>query len=159
MLQNAFIKVLNDLIINFDDVKSILEMTISSVIMDDPTDKIEKIDLRIDTLQLQMLELHKKKTRGLLTETDYGRQGGEIAEKIESAKKEKEALESSYTASISAKKRVDEILELLNNIDPLQSFDGDLFIRIVESITITERTKLKFKFKVGIEREIIVDIK
>ena len=78
---------------------------------------------------------------------------------IDVAKKEKEALEKAYTTSISAKTRVDEILEVLSAIDPLTTFDEEVFVRIVESITITERTKLKFKFKVGIERDIIVDIK
>lgn len=158
-IQNAFVKVLNDLIGNYEDVKSVLEMTISSVIMDDPTDKIERIDSRIDILQLQMLELHKKKTNGLISETDYGRQGGAIAEKIELAKKERESLESAFITSTSAKRRVNEILKVLDSIDPLTNFDSEIFIRLVESVVITERTKIKFKFKVGIEREVVANVK
>ena len=158
-IHRAFLKVLNELIENYDDIKSVLEMTISSVVVDDPSDKIKAIDNRIDTLQIQMLELHKKKTEGLITESEYGREGAKIATMIDSAKKEKGSLESAYVQSTSASHRVKDILKVLDELNPLEEFDNSLFQRLIDSITITERTKLKFKFKVGIEREVIADIK
>ena len=134
-------------------------MTISSVVLNDPTPKINEIEERIETLQMQMLGLHKRKTDVLISDTEYGKQGGKIADLIDSLKQEIETLKSSYVNSTATSKIAEEITKLLGRIDPLTEFDEEIFVRLVESITITERTKLKFKFKIGIEREIAVNCK
>ena len=46
-------------------------MSISSVILDNQTDKVSDIEGRIDLYQTQILELHKKKTRNLIYENEY----------------------------------------------------------------------------------------
>ena len=56
---------------NYNVIKSVLEMSISLVILDNPTDKVSDIEGRIDLYQAQILELHKKKTRDLIYENEY----------------------------------------------------------------------------------------
>ena len=56
---------------NYNVIKSVLEMSISLVILDNPTDKVSDIEGRIDLYQTQILELHKKKTRDLIYENEY----------------------------------------------------------------------------------------
>ena len=158
-IKRAYLKVLNELVGNYDDIKSILETTTSSVVFNNPTDKIKEIDERIDNLQSQMLDLHKRKTLGEITEIEYGVQGGKIASKIYDANKEKNSIESSYANATYTSRKVDEILKVLSVLKPTEEFNEYIFKSLVESITITERTHLKIKFKVGIERDVIADMK
>ncbi|UKI49245.1 MAG: hypothetical protein L6U99_10945 [Clostridium sp.] len=53
-----------------------------------------------------------------------------------------------------SKRRLEEITEAIGNIGSMDSFNELIFRRLVESITINERYKVTFKFKVGIERTV-----
>ena len=158
-IKNAFVNVLNGLVGNFQDIKAVLINSIGSVIANDPKDKLTELDGKIDTLQNQMLELHKAKTNGKISVEEYGRKGSKIAQLIDDTKKEKESIESSYAHATYTSRRVDEIISVLEGLEPTEEFNEEIFKRLVESITITDRTHLKFKFKVGIEREIDAEIK
>ena len=158
-IKRAFLDCLNQLIGNYNDIKSVLEMSISSVVLDDPTDKVQEIQERIDLYQAQILELHKKKTKGLIDQNEYAKQGNKLASMIESAKNEINAIESSYSRATLANRRVEEILNTLNSLEPTEEFDDEIFKRLVESVTINDRCKITFKFKVGLERTIETTIK
>ena len=58
-------------------------MFISSVIIDDLTDKVSEIEERVDLYQAQILELHKKKTKGLIDQNEYAKQRNKLASMIE----------------------------------------------------------------------------
>lgn len=87
------------------------------------------------------------------------KQGNKLASMIESAKNEINAIESSYSRATLANKRVEEILNTLNALEPTEEFDDEIFKRLVESVTINDRCKITFKFKVGLERTIETTIK
>ena len=158
-IQRAFVKCLNDLIGNYHDIKSVLEMSIGSVVLDYPTDKVNQLDQKIDACQTQILEIHKKKTKGLLDDNDYGRQASRLASIIDETKKEKDSIEENYSKSTILSKRVEEILKTLEGLNPTEEFDEEIFRRLIDSIVINDRTKITFKFKVGIERTIDAEIK
>jgi site-specific DNA recombinase len=159
VIQDAFVKILNQFINNFDDIKSVLESSIKSVISCDSTDKIDEINKEINLLQTQILNLHIQKVNGKLNETEYGKLGGKLSSRIDELNKQKQELEDTYTKASSTNERVKDIIEALDGLKPTEEFNDELFKRLIESVIITERTHIKFKFKVGIEREIDVNIK
>ena len=57
-------------------------MSISSVILDNPTDKVSDIEGRIDLYQAQILELHKKKTKDLIYQNEYLKQRSKLASRF-----------------------------------------------------------------------------
>ena len=73
---------------------------------------------------------------------------------IERAKNEINAIEPFYNRSTLANRKVEEILNTLNSLEPAEEFDDEIFKRLVESVTINNRCKITFKFKVGLERNI-----
>lgn len=78
---------------------------------------------------------------------------------IESAKNEINDIESSYFRATLANRRVEEILNTLNSIKPTEAFDDEIFKILVELVTINDRCKITFNFKVGLERTIVTTIK
>ena len=134
-------------------------MFISSVILDDLTDKVSEVEERVDLYQAQILELHKKKTKGLIDQNEYSKPGSKLASMIESIKNEINAIESSYSWGTLANRRIEEILNTLNSLESTEEFDDEIFKRLVESVTINDRCKITFKFKVGLERTIETTIK
>ena len=159
-LKRAFVKCLNELVGDIDDIKNILKMlSISDILIDYPTEKIAELDSRIDELQSQMMELHKKKTNGEIDTTEYGKQGGKLSQMIDDIRRQKQEINTTYASSSLVSRKIEEINASLNSIEATDTFDENIFRRLVDTITFNERTKMTFKFKVGIERTIIADIK
>lgn len=48
------------------------------------------------------------------------------------------------------RKRVENILEFLGNMDPTKNFDADLFRILMENVLIKPNDEIQFNFKVGI---------
>ena len=78
---------------------------------------------------------------------------------IESAKNEINDIESSYFRVTLANRRVEEILNTLNSIKPTEEFDDEIFKILFELVTINDRCKITFNFKVRLERTIATTIK
>lgn len=74
--------------------------------------------------------------------------------KIQGYIQEMSMLELSVNTTNLVKHRLEEITEAIGNVGSMDKFNELIFRRFVESITINERYKLTFKFKVGIDRTI-----
>ena len=57
------------------------------------------------------------------------------------------------------KQRLNDINDVLDENKPNKEFNPCLFKKLVNEITINDRNKLTFKFKIGFVRTIIVPIK
>ena len=158
-LKKAFVEALNSLVTDVDDIKNTIKSTITSLLTNKPTNELDAIDQKISDLQEEMMNLHKNKTSGKINQTEYGRNGDKISRKIEELKEQKEELLNSYASNELTIKRVEEINKALDTIQINDEFNEDLFRRLVESVTINDRCKITFKFKVGIEKTIIANIK
>ena len=158
-IENAFVQCLNELISNIDEVKDTLKATITNVLVDVPLDELNDLDEQIRYLQREMMELHAKKTSGRIVPDAYAKQGSKLAEKIDALKTRKnEILETQYTNE-QIKQRLNDINNVLDEHKPNKEFDPYLFKKLVDEITINDRNKLTFKFKIGLVRTIIVPIK
>lgn len=158
-IKRAFVQVLNEMVEDIDELKAKVQETINNTLSDGPSKSPEKIELEIIALQEEMLELHKRKTKGLIGPKDYAVQGQALASKIDLKKKLLDEAKSKVVLHDMLNKRVDDISNIINNLKPTEEFDEMIFRNLIESITINERTKITFKFKIGVEKTIEASIK
>lgn len=158
-IKRAFVKVINEIAENIIDVKSLVAEAIRNSLVNSPKQKPEEIELEIIKLQEEMLELHKRKTKGLVDPKEYAVQGQALAEKIDLKKKLLDDVKSKSILTEITAKRMSEIESILETLKHSDDFDEYVFRQMVDTITITDRTKITFKFKIGIEKTIEATIK
>ncbi len=156
MIDNAFLQCLNDLVGDIDEVKQILSMTSLEVLSSEPTNELTSVEEKIRNLQEEMMELHAKRTSGQIIPDAYAKLGSKLADKIDALKKRKEELEKSIFHNEEIKERMDAINEVLTNYKPTEIFGPNLFRSLVDEITINDRNRITFKFKIGLSRTIII---
>ena len=158
-IKRAFVKVINEVAENMDEIRVLVKASMKEAITDNPKDSADQIELEIIRLQEEMLELHKKKTKGLVDPREYATKGQELAEEIDLKKKRLEEVKSKAILSEIMSRRMEDISKIVDNLKPTDEFDEVTFRQLVESITISERTKITFKFKIGIEKTIEAEVK
>lgn len=100
-----------------------------------------------------MLELIRAKRYGQINETEYNKRGNEIDIKINELIAQKDLIEQEEHGARIKKKRLDDIMELIDEIDVVNKFDEELFKNIVDTIIVRKNT-LEFQLKVGINEAI-----
>jgi len=158
-IERAFIECLNLLVGDIDEIKAVVKNSVTSTLVDVPAEELEKLSTQIRNLQREMVELHAKKTNGSLLPDAYAKQGIKLAEQIDSLKSKRDEIIEKQDAKFETQKRLDDMLSVVESIKPNSEFDPFIFKRLVDEITINDRNKLTFKFKVGITKIIVVDIK
>lgn len=153
-IEEAFVIAMHELAGDFSSVRKVLDLSIKNALSENKSEQIKKYEAEIDELQDQMIAVHKEHTKGEISTEDYQKLGGEISKKIDAIKSKKEQAEVSISTTNLVKRRLEEITEAIGNIGSMDSFNELIFRRLVESITINERYKVTFKFKVGIERTV-----
>ena len=150
-IENAFIEMLNTLISNTKDLKDIIKISAGSVLIPDGSNEIETLELKIEEMQEEMMKLHKKRVDGLISETEYSIKGGRLAKKIDDTKKEKEAIADTSASNSIASNRLEELYKIIDEIDVLNQFDGEIFKRLIDYVAINGK-RLIFHFKVGFDK-------
>lgn len=89
----------------------------------------------------------------------YVKQGSKLAEKINALKTRKNDILESQYSNEQINQRLNNINNALDDYNPNKEFDPHLFKKLVDEITINDRNKLTFKFKIRIVGTIIVSIK
>ena len=158
-IKRAFVQVLNEMVGDVDDLKKRLNEVIRENLSESPKKNPEAVELEIIALQEEMLELHKKKTKGIIDPKDYAFQGQALASKIDSKKKQLDDIKSKTILHELITKRMNDITNIVDNLKPTEEFNEMIFRNLIESITINERTKITFKFKIGVEKTIEASIK
>lgn len=158
-IENAFLETLKELIGDASELKTMLDNAMLEAITNRPTVSKDEMELQLIGLQEEMLELHKKKTKGLLDAKEYATKGQKLAEEIEIKRKKLEELESESILSQVMEERINDINKLIDGGISLDTFDPLVFRSMVDSVVVNERTKLTFKFKVGIQKTIVTTVK
>ncbi len=97
-----------------------------------------------------MLEIHKRRFREEISLEDYNKKANIISTSIEQLNKEKAILETQVHSVRMTRKRVEDILEFLGDINPTKNFDVELFKIFVENVLIKPNDEIEFNFKAGI---------
>ena len=158
-IENAFLEALKELLGDANELKTFLENAMLETITNKPTESKDEIEKELIRLQEEMLELHKRKTQGLLDAKEYATKGQKLAEEIEFQRKKLEEIETDRVLSQVMEERINDINKLIEGGISFETFDPMVFRGMVSSIVVSERTKLTFKFKIGVEKTIITTIK
>ena len=105
------------------------------------------------------MELHAKRTSGRIIPDAYAKQGSKLADKIDALKIKRDELIKNKNDSEQLQVRLNEITKAIDSVNTDQEFDGMVFKKLIDEVTINDRNKLTFKFKVGITKTIVIDIK
>lgn len=124
-----------------------------------PSEELKSIEEEIRDLQKEMMELHTKRTSGRIIPDAYAKQGSKLADKIDALKIKRDELIKNKNDSEQLQVRLNEITKAIDSVNTDQEFDGMLFKKLIDEVTINDRNKLTFKFKVGITKTIVIDIK
>jgi len=154
LLQKGFVKVLNALTSNINDLKSILMESINEVFEINPSEKVNEINSKIEKLQEEMGTLYSQKSDGKITMVEYQKEGSKISGRIDALRKEKESIETTITSNNLSKQRLNEIIKAVELSKPTDEFDEEIFKRLVDVVIMKDRYNATFKFKIGIERTI-----
>ena len=82
-----------------------------------------------------------------------------LADRIDALKIKRDELIKNKNDSEQLQVRLNEITKAIDSANPDQEFDGMVFKKLIDEVTINDRNKLTFKFKVGITKTIVIDIK
>lgn len=156
-IEQAFVKCLNLLYNDIDELRLLVRETLDKLIVDSPKNEMIELDNRLYELQQEMMNLHKKKTNGEITPTEYGKRGQKLSELIDEIKEQKEKLEVETSQKTLAEARIKELTDIIDNIQPTNSFDELTFRRLVDCVVVNERYKLTFKLKIGLEKTIVIE--
>ena len=150
ILEDAFTTVVGELLGDITAIKRVLEENILSSLDDGGIARLETVLDEINKYQTEMLEIHRQRFRDEISLEDYNKKANIISTAIEQLNKEKTVLETQVHSVRMTRKRVENILEFLSNIDPTKNFDADLFKILVENVLIKPSNEIQFNFKVGI---------
>ncbi len=150
ILEDAFTTVVGELLGDITAIKRVLEENILSSLEDGGVARLEAVFDEIATYQTEMLEIHKQRFRDEISPEGYNKKANIISTVIEQLNKEKAILETQVHSVRMTRKRVEDLLKFLGNINPTKNFDADLFKVLVENILIKPNNELEFNFKVGI---------
>lgn len=150
-LEQAFIRALNRLIINKEEILGRLQTATASEISDSCTTEIVDIDTAIETLQDKMMELLTKKSRGELTEKEYEQASQDIGIKIDQQLMKKEELLAEQGKVQLASYRIEEIGKLLQTGQILNEFDRVIFKSLVKKMKVISNKEIEIEFECGIK--------
>lgn len=151
-VEKAFIKALASLIGDVDEIKSILRANIVDSLDDKIPERINAIQEEIENLQTEMIELNRKKRLGLIDYDECNRRGQELADRMELLNEEQKELEGKAVDALVGKNRITEMLKAIEEINPTEEFDGELFSRLVDEVIIKDGTAT-FMFKMGLNKK------
>ncbi len=103
-----------------------------------------------------MLDLVRSKRIGNITEEEYNRRGSEIETRINELSHKRDELEQRSNIAKLTKKRVGDIIDLINKIDITTEFDGEIFKSIVDTVVVRNNYTLDFHLKIGLTESVII---
>jgi len=154
-IEQAFIKVLMEVVDDMDGIRSVLKDNVLSSLDDNVNDEIENITIEMDKLRGEMIELNRRKRAGTEDYDAYIKRANEIADEIERLEKQQTEWQNKLEVRMDATRRIKDIMEVINGITPTTEFDGEMFKSLVENVVIKDR-ELTFNFNVGISRKIAI---
>lgn len=150
LIKEAFVDCVNKLSVNIDEIKSVVKLALKDVIIENPNDVLEEFDKQLETLQNQMAVLAKRKNEKLITEEEYAIQGDKISIAIDKVKEDKINYEFASIQQRKDNERFNEVVKIVDSLNPEKEFDENVFNTLVDSITINEKYKITFNLVIGL---------
>ena len=152
-IENRFIKVVNDLIQNKNEVIENLEMIKNSI------SNIAKLETRKNELEQYLTEQVNKiqelielNSRVVRNQDEYQKEYDELIQEYEIAKLEHQKIEHDISNKLAKKEAINQFIKTIKKQDKIiTEFNKVLWGTLLESATIKDKNTIIFKFKDGTE--------
>ena len=152
-IENRFIKVVNELIQNKNEVIENLEMIKNSI------SNITKLETRKNELEQvlteqvnKIQELIELNSRVVRNQDEYQKEYDELIQEYEIAKLEHQKIEHDISNKLAKKEAINQFIKTIKKQDKiLTEFNKVLWGALLESATIKDKNTIIFKFKDGTE--------
>lgn len=154
LLEELFVNTLNRLLENRDKVLKKVERSVKEAMLEVGTDnkeQIEKVDLKIERLQSDMLELNKQRGKREIDAEQYNAQSREVMEQLDELFKQRDELIAEQSEGALSKAQYKMLTDFLKNEQKQTAFDKDVFTKLVDKVIVNSREDICFVFKNGTE--------
>ncbi len=152
-LQEAFVKIFNELIENREELITFIEETVLKVCdISELNKKLCIAKAETNTKLEAVNEYVKLNSRTVIPQNEYAETFNNLMTEYETAQVKQQQLEKEKNETYTRNQKCKDFIETLKQNIILQNFDEQLFNSMVEKISVFE-DKLIFEFKDGTERE------
>ena len=149
-LQRAFTTMINKLIFAKQEVLDTLLETLRSDVQKESLRQIDQIDHKLELNAERKKTLTTLMTRGYLEPAIFAQENSDITSEAEALAAEKERLEKDVSGSIHQADSLNDLIRYVAHSQPGTDFDGALFERFIDHVTICTRTEILFHLKCGL---------
>ena len=149
-LQRAFTTMINKLIFAKQDILDTLLETLRGGVQKESQRQINQIDRKLELNAERRKTLTTLMTRGYLEPAIFAQENSDITAEAEALAAEKERLEKDASGSIHQADSLNDLIRYVAHAQPSTDFDGALFERFIDHVTIRTRTEVLFHLKCGL---------
>jgi len=149
-LEDAFVRALNKLIQNKDEILEELKAAAVREIADDCKSVTEETENEITRHQEEIAELISKKLQGEITEQEYDKECIRHKNEIDGLEFKRQAALTEQSKMQLAEYRIEEVIKLLTDGKILQEFDKTIFKSLVRKMTVISKNEIEIAFECGI---------
>ena len=149
-LERAFTTMLNKLIYAKKDVLDTLLVTLRGDVQKENLRQIDQIDRKLELNAERRKTLTTLMTRGYLEPAIFAQENNDITAEADALMAEKERLVKDVSGSIHQADSLNDLIRYVAHAQPGTEFNGDLFERFVNQVTIRTRTEIVFHLKCGL---------
>ncbi len=155
-LEQAFAATFNALLKDRDAIESTVEQCIKDATVEagdgnETESELARVDSKIESLQSQMIELNKQRSRQEVNGETYNLKSREIMKELDALFIERDELAELHNTGILSQARRKIIADILGSEKYQTEFDRDIFSNLVEGIRVYDRENIVFIFKDGAE--------
>ena len=112
--------------------------------------QIEQIDRKLELNAERRRTLTTLMTRGYLEPAIYAQENNDITSEADALTAEKDRLVKDVTGSLHQADSLNDLIHYAGRSEPSTNFDGALFERFIDRVTIRTRTEIVFHLKCGL---------
>jgi len=158
MVEKAFVRALNKVIGGKDEFIEKLLVNIEKGLSAKEYDfSMDEIDEKLSELQKELMTLVRLNARTGLDAAVYSNEYAKVSAEIELFRDRRQKLKEQSALDSLRIERIKELKAFLKDSDSvLERFDGNLFGRLIERVTVHSLVEVTFVFKTGVEVKEIV---
>jgi hypothetical protein len=141
---------INKLIFAKKDVLDTLLDTLRGDVQKENLLQIEQIDRKLELNAERRRTLTTLMTRGYLEPAIYAQENNDITSEADALTAEKDRLVKDVTGSLHQADSLNDLIHYARRSEPSTNFDGALFERFIDRVTIRTRTEIVFHLKCGL---------
>lgn len=160
-LMDVFVRTLNGLLIDREGIAEVVGGAINEAISDagdgfSSADELRKVDADIETLQAELTELTKKRSRREIDTERYNEESRIVMAKLDGLFAARDKFSEQQSMATLSEAYQEIVAEFLDKAGEQAEFDKEIFTQLVDKIVVKSREQIIFVLKDGTEIDGIV---